>query len=464
LRLLDRAAAAAWWPREARQRRTLGLLLAAGLLLRVVWVAYAAREPTLFNSGDPWAYLLHGREIAAGRGYHVVGSTVPTAFYPIGYPLYIALFAWPVQHGLLPDDVTRLVGFSQAVLGTATALFVWVVANRAVGARAAIIAAALVAFWPGLILLGASLSLETVFVALMMASLAVLAARPASDALPTTRRLLVAGLLLGLSALVRPFSIVVLGAVFVAVVVVRPPRPVVTALRITLTLAVPVVLVLAPAMIRNQRAVGTIALSTNMGETFCLDHHVGATGRFAYPEECFTGFDDVAPEDLERVRNDEDFRRGLRFIRDHPSTEIGLVFDRLWYTHEGDHDGVLQVEASGRTPFLPSALRTTLDGIADWWYRAALLAALAGAVLALRPSHGRQLDRTTMLLTAFALTLVPLELYGYTRFHIPVIPFQAILAAVTLAWLHERGASRRPAPSSARDTAARAHGTADLRT
>lgn len=438
--LFDRAARAAWWPSDRAHRRPLAVLLVAGLVLRVAWVAYAAREPKLFNSGDPWAYLLHGREIASGHGYHAILSDLPTAFYPIGYPLYIAMFAWPAQHGLFPDDVTRLVALSHAILGTLTALFVWVVANRAFGARVALIAAGLMALWPGLILLTASLNLETVYVAFLMGALAVLASRP-GDVLPSARRLLLAGALLGLSALVRPFSLAVLGALVVGFGLMggRAWR---RALRATVLLTIPVVLVLTPLVMRNQRQLGTTALSTNMGETFCLDHHVGAVGHFAYPPECFEGFDDVPAADIERVRNDEDLRRGLRFIRDHPLAEVKLIGLRARYMVDGDHDGILGVEASGHAAFLPHALRSVLELTADWWYWLALALAVVGIPVAIRSRDGTKVDRASVLLTAAVLIAIPLELYGYTRFHIPVVPFQAMLAAVTLVWFVDR---RQPA-------------------
>lgn len=437
MKLLGRAAAAVWWPTDRGHRRALSAILLLAIVLRVAWVAYAAREPTVFNSGDPYAYLFHGRELAAGRGYHSLVSTVPTAFYPIGYPLFIALFAWPVQHGLLPDDVTRLVGVAQAMLGTATVLAVWVIARRLFDARVGLLAAALVALWPGLILMTASLNLETVFVALLLGAVAVIVGRPDDQDIPTGSRMLVAGTLLGLSALVRPFSLPVLGAVLAGLLVVRPRRAW-PALWATALLAVPVVLILAPWVARNQREMGTTALSTNMGETFCMDHRVGALGYFTFPAECFEGFEDVPEADIERVRNDEDLRRGLRFIREHPTTELRLIFTRARYMVDGDHDGLLGVESNGATPFLPEALRDGLRWVADSWYRVMLLLALAGLPAFVRRATPRPRDRVLVLLTAAVLIAIPLELYGYTRFHIPAIPFQAIAAALTLVWIADR--------------------------
>ena len=415
-------------------------------MLRTAWVLYAGREPTAFAGGDPVAYLYYGRELAAGHGYCSFITNLPTAFYPIGYPLFIALFAWPAQHGLLPDDVTRLVGLAQAVLGTATVLFVWVIARRLFGETAATIAAFLVAFWPGLILLTASLNLETVFVALLMGALAVLLSDEDKHG---TARVFVAGLLLGLSALVRPFSIPVLVAVLIGTCVQRGWRP---ALHVTALLTLSMALVLAPWVWRNQRTLGTTSLSTNMGDTFCLDHREGAFGYFAFAEECLQGYDDVAPADVERVRNDENLRRGLRFIRDNPGEEVRLIPIRAWHTIEHDHDGLLAVEA-GSGPFVPRWLRVALKFVANWWYWITLALAALGVPAFVRRSRPELGNRLIVGLTAAILIAIPLELYGYTRFHIPVLPFQAIAAAVTVAGALDRRA-RRSEPRTAARTAA----------
>ena len=50
----------------------------------------------------------------------------------------------------------------------------------------------------------------------------------------------------------------------------------------------------------------------------------------------------------------------------------------------------------------------------------------------MRRDGPERVERLTIALTALALTAIALELYGYTRFHVPLIPFQAMAAAVTL--------------------------------
>ena len=52
---------------------------------------------------------------------------------------------------------------------------------------------------------------------------------------------------------------------------------------------------------------------------------------------------------------------------------------------------------------------------------------------------GRDPKRLFVLLVAGSLAIVPLYLYGLARFHIPLLPFLAIGAAVTIDGIRSRG-------------------------
>ena len=258
LHRMDRVVGAEWWPVRPAERRRLALLLIAAFAVREAWVLYPAHEPLAYVGGDPFSYLYYGRELAAGRGYRSYVTHEPTAFLPIGYPLFVAVFAWPAQHGLLPDDVPRMVGSAQAILGTVSVLFVWVITRRLFTDRVAAVAAILMAFWPGLILLTASLNVETLFVALLLAALAILVTRAArsdsrrgcwcrecSSGCPPSCAHFPSSSLLHSSSPWRQL---------------RSPggNPGCERLRSPL----PVALVLAPSIARNERELGTMSLST----------------------------------------------------------------------------------------------------------------------------------------------------------------------------------------------------------
>ncbi|HMC70001.1 MAG TPA: hypothetical protein VKJ07_12670, partial [Mycobacteriales bacterium] len=183
-------------------------------------------------------------------------------------------------------------------------------------------------------------------------------------------------------------------------------------------------------------------------------HRVEATGYFSFAPECFEGFDGVASADIEQVRNRENTRRALTFIRDHPGTELHLITLRAWHLVEHDHDGLLGVESGGAKPFVPDALRTALRLVADWWYWITLGLAAAGVPAFFRRATPHRGDRLIVGLTAAMLMAIPLELYGYTRFHLPVLPFQAMAAAVTIVGALDWRARRSARPTPTRTAAA----------
>ena len=69
--------------------------------------------------------------------------------------------------------------------------------------------------------------------------------------------------------------------------------------------------------------------------------------------------------------------------------------------------------------------------------------AIAGLVFLFRGSHPAQ--RRIVAVATISLLAIPLLLWGNQRFHFPLLPFMAILAAATLDWvLTSVHARRRP--------------------
>jgi hypothetical protein len=189
-----------------------------------------------------------------------------------------------------------------------------------------------------------------------------------------------------------------------------------------------VAVVLTPWFLRNLREMDApIVVSTNLGDTLCIDHRPGPTGKFAWDPYCFPDHG-VSPAREEVVRNDDNIDRAIRWTLEHPGTELRQIAVRAWYTHTSDHDGLDDVEQ--REAFLGSRLRTVLRWTADVYFFAVLALAVPGAVLFVR---GRRPGALAVVLTAAGLTAIPLLLYGYPRFHVPVAPFFAMFAATAVA-------------------------------
>lgn len=414
------------------ERRALLLVAGLGALLRLGWVLYAARRPEGLH--DPALYLFYGEAIAAGEGYHALDGK-PTAYYPPAFPFLVGALAW-VARQLSIADVPLLVGLVHVVLGVVSILLVHRIARALLGAGPALVAAAVTAFLPNLVFHSATLLSETLFITLVLAAMAVITDRPP----PLTRGRLVAfGALLGLSALTRPVSLVLVAALFAALWLGglgarRGLAQAAAALVVALV-------VIAPWTVRNLVVMDApVLISTNLGDDACIGHNPAANGAFRFTRAC------AAAEGLPEVeQSSEGTRRALAYLTSHPGAEVLLIAKRAYYLFEHDHDALRAVESYGDGPFLPGALRRGLALVADVAFFVLLVVALLGI-----PALGRGRDprRLLVLLAPGALLLPPLAFFGDPRFHVPAVPLLGVLAAAALGARYRRGPKTANAPPS----------------
>ena len=83
-------------------------------------------------------------------------------------------------------------------------------------------------------------------------------------------------------------------------------------------------------------------------------------------------------------------------------------------------------------------MRTPLSWLADVYYFIVGLLAIAAV-----PKFWREPRPLFVLLMAASLGAVPLYLYGLVRFHIPLLPFLGLGAAVTIDRLYESAKRRK---------------------
>ena len=413
------------WDRGAL--RWLLVVAAAGFALRVAWAIYAAREPV--GLIDPSLYSVHARAIADGEGYAWFFGE-DTAYYPPGYPISLGVVLWFVRLLPLPDGLPGVAAAYNVVLGTATIVLVAELGRRMLRSTAAgVVAAAIVAVWPNLVVHSSLVLSETLFNALVVATLVVLAApAPWQERHFRPARLVAAGVLLAAATYVRPISALLLLALLWALV--RAGfgwRRSLVAVGVVTGTAVALIL---PWTIRNLIVLDSpVLLSTNFGDNLCIGHHPGATGHFELLESCLDGYDpDLSRAELEVERNSRETRRAVRFALRNPSEELELLPKRFWYTVNSDHDGVDASESYGADQWLPRDPKAGLKRLSDLWW-CSVLAVSALSLLLLRRREG---PIRLLVPTILALIAPPLIFFGDPRFHVPVVPFLAVLAALGL--------------------------------
>jgi 4-amino-4-deoxy-L-arabinose transferase-like glycosyltransferase len=404
---------------------TLGLLLVVALALRLGFIAatdgYHPRHDDGHYARLACALVVGGQYSTRTPSSTPEGCTemprglnTPTAFRPPAYPF---LLAGVLKVGdLIPGGFWTDGRIVNAVLGTLVVALAALIALQVWGRRVALLAAALAAVNPPLILVGGSLLSEPMFVALVLGAVAV-----ALRSRTSRRRVLWAagaGVLVGLAALTKSTGVVLLLPLLPAVAL-RPRRPW-AAVALVLATAVTI----APWTVRNEvRMHAFIPVSNQLGSWLAGTYNTQARSDFRHPaasQPHVRAFVDLAKRpEVERQR--ELTRRALAYIADHPDY-IAVVLAR-------NTQRMLNLEdsrwwrAQGDSISLP---RWSADAGTYGFFAFAALAALGAMTAA-----ARRAPRW--------LWLVPLVLFASVivagseiRYRAPVEPFLILLAALAL--------------------------------
>lgn len=398
------------------------LLLLCGMGLRILWVLAIPVVPV----SDSEAYHLLARTLV-DHGVYGWSPQEPTAFWAVGTSA-LAAFTY-----LFTDSHAGIV-LLNLIAGGMILVLTHHLSARWFGPRVALLALALVAFWPNLIFFTTILSSELFFIAMTLAGL-FFWQRPVGN--PWVN-LVLAGLIWGLTSYIRP--VILLAPVALALVdLARGPRRFArTAASAAITMLL-IVLVAAPWTLRNQRVFGEpVLISTNFGANLWMGNNPDSTGGYMpLPPEVAT------MSELERDAWLE--AEAKRFILENPGADIRLLGQKLVRLYIRETIGVVWNETSlralaGDTGILAAKLVAT-----GYWYLL-LLGAVAGVVV---------IGRSQGLVAA--LFNQPVALWGYftalhvvvvadDRYHMPASPFIVVLTAVALnAALSRRLTSERPA-------------------
>ncbi len=420
--------------RAARCERGGDLLFTAATfvlaLLPRLYVAIAwAREPVW----DGHYYDLGAKRIAAGLGYSddivVGGRTVwhPWCHYPVGYSGFLGAVYRVFGEG--PHVAT----IANAVAGALLCAVVHRLARYATTPLRARAAAILTAVSPGLCVYSALLMTEPL-AALGVVLAAWLFVRDTGGAARPRpiRAALAAGAVMGLTALVRPQSLLCVPALALLALpgTAGPRRERVVAAVWPAGLALAAALaVVAPWTIRNCRVMDGCALvSTNAGWNLAIGAFPRATGRFETLRAS-----DGCPVVTGQVQQDRCWRdAGLAWIAAEPRRWLGLVPAKLSYTfdHESFPMGYLgEADPAAWPEARKAAGRDLLSGV-----HRAILALAALSVVAWPFARGTRLAGriAQASLLVIALTLAARGLWADTHPAWLLAVFLPVVAALPL--------------------------------
>jgi 4-amino-4-deoxy-L-arabinose transferase-like glycosyltransferase len=405
--------AAGWLSRGSASRWALAIFVIA-LALRLGYVAVAERPPI----SDEQYYDGLARSLAAGEGYAAGG--VPTAYWPVGYPAFLAIFYAVFGHHYLP------VLIFQSLMGAATAAsLVWL--GREFGSAAtARVAGLIIALAPNQIAYAARFfpAVASTFAAVAVAFV-FLKTRGLRGALG-------AGVLLGAGALGAPVLLVLVPAAWAADSFRR--LGVFKVIGRGVVMAAVIVAVVAPWTYRNWRVFGELVpISTNGGVNLWIGNNPNATGAYSYPTSRINPLF-MTEGELERDRVGREF--AWYFIKNNREQFLLLAVPRFVYTYGADISAFQYGDIGRGVDSVVSATRFPAR-LAQSYYAVLWVGFVLGLIkarrLLFRPGAEGKMPLAALLAWPAAMTLAYMAFFGGDRFHFPMLPFMAVVAAAALA-------------------------------
>jgi 4-amino-4-deoxy-L-arabinose transferase-like glycosyltransferase len=394
--------------------RFIPLCLVAALAIRLGWVLFVEARPI----DDFGWYYDRAVDLAAGRGLTVQG--VPTAYWPVGYPLLLAGLFVLTGPSLLAAKLLNV------VLGVGIVWLSYRIARRLFCSPAAgRMALLLLAFYPNQIAYTSLTASETPFLFLMLLGCLILLRkkhRLRDDGL--------AGIVFGLGCLTKPTMLFV-PAVFFGLSLLSGFRWRTVARGLVVYGALG--LVILPWCVRNYEVFGRpVFIVTSGGINLLIGNNPLANGGYGRVDPVSEAL--VVAEKDEGARDIVASTIARRYVQEHPWRAIGLVPSRLWHLYARDVEGIYWNELAGGAEEGPVADRPllVLKILAELYYLAIL--AMFGAWFFRAPFPWPAPSALGLGLIVY-FTLVMMPLFGSSRFHFMLVPCFAWYAG---AWLAAR--------------------------
>jgi len=418
-------------------------ILALALLLRV---AVIAADGDYSPQNDAFEYDYYAHSIAAGDGYPESGylrQGGPTAIRGPGYPYLLG-----GVYALSGDSRTagRIAG---AALGVLAVFLIYLIGKRIWGRRVGLIAAALAAVFPPLVLLSRELWSETLFIPLMLG--AVLCALEFRRSGGELRWAAIAGALCGFALLTRNTAAPLLVCIPLGMMV-APVSLTLRSLRAPLIVLAVAALAVAPWTIRNAAEFNRLVPITTSGGITASGvynpasfHDSDTHGAWRTPQVVprFTPLFETPGIDEAEV--DSELRREARdFAWEHPGYVADVFVWNLARMFELSGGSV--VDGNGEAVEDRGIGSATSAAEGAGLLLAGMLAACGVAAIVSSRRRGLIRQGGTFFPTGpLFLWLIPMLtlfatafLNGLPRDRLPVDPFLLLLAAIGAVWLLDR--------------------------
>jgi 4-amino-4-deoxy-L-arabinose transferase-like glycosyltransferase len=402
----------------------LAVTLVVAFLVRFKAVLMLEVDPRTSVQYDMAFYDTAARALAAGKGLRWAGG--PTAAWPPGYPALVALVYSIFGPSLFAAETCN------ALLGTATVGMTFLIAREIGRPRAGLLAAAILALFPGHVLFSPPLLSEALFGFLFCVALW-LFLRWNEYRRFDLKRWFVFGLLLGAVSLVRGIGLLLIPAFALTWLVEGVPLG--SVIRNTAAAALGLIVVLVPWTVRNQVMLGyPIMVATDGSHVLWIGNSPVANGEQSFDqipfwEERFGQYRKLPPNQQEAAIARAETREALGYMFDHPGRIVALMPAKVYHLYSGDL-GPLPWIRPGLGRLLSEDGIRRLSAVINAYYFAVLALAVVG-VRNFGPFQGR--GAVVLPIIVAWVTVVHAGLFfGDNRFHAPLLPVFSIMAAAEL--------------------------------
>jgi 4-amino-4-deoxy-L-arabinose transferase-like glycosyltransferase len=409
-------------------------VIAVALLVRLAWIQFVHPIPA---TDFAW-YQSQAVHLLRGEGYLVDGH--PTAYFPIGYPLFLAgVYAIAGVHWL--SGV-----LANVLLNALTAGLVCRIGERLHGLGTGICGGLALALYVPHAAWSSVLCSEMLFTFLFTLTALLWVSRPGARwGWPLAA---LSGAVTGLACITRPVALLLPGALWLYLLCARAGWR--RATLWTVTAAVAMSLVIAPVTVRNWvRLHAFIPVSTNGGVNLWQGNNPHANGAYFWP---------LDPRDnpfLNYVHDEVNENRAaqhmaVQYIEQHPGRTLQLALVK-WRNLFRGVDNAFFWSVGHAQPPVSERFRRTAYAAGLWEYRAMLLLALLG-VIRQAVWIRRTGDRRPLALWWMFAYYVGLFFFfpAWDRMRVPIDPWLCLWSGVALTAGLRRLRTWRPSGRGAR--------------
>jgi 4-amino-4-deoxy-L-arabinose transferase-like glycosyltransferase len=374
--------------------------------------------------------------IARGFGYSHHGGS-PTAYFPVGYPLFLGSLFWVFGISITVAQTANL------ILSVASfVLAYWIARDLFKSELAGRLSLLFLAIYPDNIAYTSLVGVEILHLFLLLLGVALLLPRISAKGAVHPGRLLIAGLVFGLATLVKLQTLLL-----PALLLLLFPqfswewRSLVNRLKSVAILYVALIGVLIPWVIRNYELYNDIVFSNNDGLNLYIGNGPEADGTYVEIPWFDVGDDTWAEYKVNQIAR----REAINYITTHPLQTLTIMPKKLTALFD-DGDGVYwNLMGTHSESKMARSVLQLLDQINPLYERLVYILFVAslpfGCWKRLRLGKGPGWPLLGIVVILY-FTSIYLVYFGAARFHFPIIPWMIMYSAALLPSLFPKVAHR----------------------